>query len=1732
MTRSSSSLWATFAAIIASSSAFVASAAAQTPTVNFTLNTSTTASISPYIYGINGTIGSGGFNNLTLTRAGGNRWTAYNWTNNYSNAGSDYHFENDNALSSSTTPGAAVAGTISNGISNNAATLLTIPMSGYVSADAKGGSADVRYYPGTTTFDPNWLADRFKPSLPAKPGGPASFTTNTAALQSASAVYQDEYVNYLKTTYPTAFTANSATPIWFDLDNEPDLWSSTHAEIRPVVAGSVTASNPLGTPTPVTYAELINDTIAYATAIKAVAPNTKIFGPVSYGWNGYTTLQNAPDSGADGDFLTYYLNQVAAASKTAGQRLVDVLDLHWYPEATGAGIRITTQDTGQGYTSSQIAALQTARIQAPRSLWDPTYVESSWITSSLGNQAIQLLPREQAKMTAAANTYGSAYAINQISISEYNYGGGDDISGGIAEADVLGIYGVQGVFSAALWPLASNESFIAGGMAMFRNYDGKGSTFGDISVATTNNNVANASIYASDYSTNSARMTLVAINKTTGNLAAQLPLPNAPNGKAFTIAAVYDLTAASSTPQFVDEIFISNPANFSYTMPGYSVNTIALSAAPASVWSTAASGNWSSTGNWTGGRPNAIGVVAAINASTTAAQTITLDAPETVGTLFLGNSGGTTVGYTLSGTGSNTLTLNNSGNGAVIAVSDGAHAINAPVVLADNLQVCGDNTGWTLSFGTAGIISGTYALNMSGNGTLTLAGQNTYTGVTTLSSGVLNLGAAENVGTSGPLGKSAATNHGSIVFNGGTLQYSMANQYDYSGRFSTAANQTYSVDTNGQNVTWATGLTSSGGSLAKLGNGTLTLSAASTNLSAANISGGGLTFSSGTIGTLNLNTGSGLSTINSGNLATINVNAGGLAISGGTIGASNYNSAAGTNTISAGVVTTVNVNAGGVAINGGTIGTFNHNTGAGASTIGAGATVATLNVNAGAVNFNSTKANGTLALPAGSTGTVIVGTATGGLLPKVATADFSSTPATGTVNAANPLAITSTLKLPGGLSAIISNGASFTATGANLANTSTPSTLGLSGGTLTFPTGAASQTIGVHWAGYGNNTTTPVSGADGVVSQSHWTNVATNWYAGSASNLVNGSGTATTAAVTAAGNGAGTYWWSPSPATGVDNLVWGPGGGNGAIMNAITGIPYSNYEIIAYLNDYQAAGSQFSVWLDGNVASSNPSNAAVAGSRYYYGATQTNPVGFVQATNNSNATTYNNANYVVWTGLSGSSQTLWTEGWSSGGASGNNNEGITGFQIVSTAGPANVNLPATAISVTANSTLDVGEPGTPSQYHTLGALSLTAGTAGGTQLQLQHGLNINFNGISATYPTGGTGAMTANIVNGATSPVISLASGSSVSVDPNVTLTIASTIGDSQTGATAVTKIGAGMLTLTAANTYSGGTTINAGTLRTATNLNNALGTGPLVANAAVSLGGNESTGMLSGSSAGSISVASAKTLAVAQSADATYAGSLALGTTGSGATLFVSGSHSLLLTGSAAINAGSAISVGDGINPAKLRMDAASASTVGASVSVTVAASATLELDGMHPALQDGLNTTIRAHITNSGTLAVGNSVVAPSGTTQQVGGIDGSGSVVVGDTVAASLTADHINQSSLVIGAGSTFTLAPSAADGSPMAGLGVGGGSLMLANSLMPASGFIAPSSNLSGDDGVGSTAAVAPAGGVGSTGTNAVPEPASGLLLGLGALALYCVGAVKWRISVRELLRPFECELHLP
>jgi hypothetical protein len=500
--------------------------------VTFVVNaTRVNRPISPLIYGINADENLlPGFDAMLnqvrpgLIRLGGNRWTAYNWENNDSNAGSDYEYENDDYLSSSTVPGAAVLPTVQAATAKGIPVLVTVPIAGYVSGD--------REPPGPVQDSgPNYLKTRFKIDKPTDPD-PLTTTPNLKD----DYVYQNQFVYWLRHAAPRA-------QIMFSLDNEPDLWDSTHSEIH----SSAT-----------TYAELWSKDLAYAKAVKAVLPSAPVTGPMSYGWEGYLSLQDAPDSAANGDFLDWWLSKVHAADTTTGYDVINDLDLHWYPEATDpSGTRITGTDTSP--------AEVVAREQAPRSLWDKRYVEDSWITKdTLGNKGIDLIPRLDSQI--AANNSGM-----NLDFSEWNYGGGQAISGGIATADVLGIFGRYGVHAAAMWPLNENESYTYGAFEMYRNYNGKGASFGDTEVKATTTDKVNTSVYASIDKAHQHHIVMVAINKSLSPITATIDLRG---GGSYGAAKTYTLTSAAATPQPAAALTPTGSDVFSYTMPAQSVSVI------------------------------------------------------------------------------------------------------------------------------------------------------------------------------------------------------------------------------------------------------------------------------------------------------------------------------------------------------------------------------------------------------------------------------------------------------------------------------------------------------------------------------------------------------------------------------------------------------------------------------------------------------------------------------------------------------------------------------------------------------------------------------------------------------------------------------------------------------------------------------------------------------------------------------------------------------------------------------------------------------------------------------------------------------------------------------------------------------------------------------------------------------------------------------------------------------
>jgi len=507
--------------------------------VTITVTPASQHAISPYIYGVNlASSLTNGPPSLTFDRAGGNRWTAYNWQTNASNAGSDYLYENDSFLSSSTTPAAAATNVISYDQSNGMASLVTFQMQGLVAADELG--------PVSIALPP--LLSRFKTVVFEK----GSAFTATPSPSDAN-VYMDEFIWAIDRKFggQNIFGATPATQhVFAQLDNEPELWNSTHLEIQ----GSKT----------VTSDAYIAKTIALATALKKQFPNLVIFGPAHFGfygiyaWNG----ELSPTPSGNNWFTDKYLAAIKAASASFGRPLVDVYDFHWYPEATdSAGARVTGLN-GAVLTDDQVQAI----VQSPRSLWDNTYQEKSWIAQGLGGP-IDILGRLQAKI--AAENPGM-----KLSITEYNNGGAQHIAGTIAQADNLGVFGAQSLFAANMWPLQANETYLLAGFRAYRNFDGANHSFGDTSITATSSNVGNVAVYVSTDTARPGRVVMVAINRSTSTQVTAI------NGQTLTgTAHLFQMTAASAKAQGVVQPVAAGSqavsgASLTLSLPALSVTTV------------------------------------------------------------------------------------------------------------------------------------------------------------------------------------------------------------------------------------------------------------------------------------------------------------------------------------------------------------------------------------------------------------------------------------------------------------------------------------------------------------------------------------------------------------------------------------------------------------------------------------------------------------------------------------------------------------------------------------------------------------------------------------------------------------------------------------------------------------------------------------------------------------------------------------------------------------------------------------------------------------------------------------------------------------------------------------------------------------------------------------------------------------------------------------------------------
>lgn len=449
---------------------------------------------------------------VPLNRWGGNETSLYDYKTNAFNNGNDWYFENQ--IGNDTNH--QVAAWVSSNKSTGTPSLVTVPMMGWVANANKPQACgfSIKKYGSQQSNDSQWRPDcgnGVRTNGQRITGNdPTDIATQVTPATQAGAM-----VGVLK----------SQGVHLYELDNEPGLWHDTHRAVHPQ---------------PLTHTEWWNKARPTAEAIKSADSSAKIVGPsdAGYCWWLYDAADNCgpgANHAATGDLAAWYVKQFKAyADAHSGKRLLDYLDEHYYPESPNGSPGIALAPSGD-------AATQARRLRSTRSLWDPNYVDESWIGTDVGAKPLRFIRQ--------LREWAALYPGTKTAITEYNWGGFDTINGALAQADVLGIFGREGLDLATLWNYDNSIDGTWGEWAfrVYRNFDGNGARFGQWGVPAASSDQGLLSVYASK---GTSALTVVVINKTKGALTSYLKLYNFPHTSAartFTLGPTKRAITETST---------------------------------------------------------------------------------------------------------------------------------------------------------------------------------------------------------------------------------------------------------------------------------------------------------------------------------------------------------------------------------------------------------------------------------------------------------------------------------------------------------------------------------------------------------------------------------------------------------------------------------------------------------------------------------------------------------------------------------------------------------------------------------------------------------------------------------------------------------------------------------------------------------------------------------------------------------------------------------------------------------------------------------------------------------------------------------------------------------------------------------------------------------------------------------------------------------------------------------
>jgi len=422
--------------------------------------------ISPDIYGlVLGDDAQVSRMGVTVRRHGGNTMSRFNWKTSTTNTGGDGHF-----FQTRTTPGADAFVTANKAA--NAKSMIELPSIGFVtqalSAATKCAFLVSKYGPqqAVSPEDPD-CGNGVKPDG-SKMVGNDPLDTSAAANEA----WTVEWVQHLVATFGTA--ANGGVR-FYNLTNQPGLWHETHRDLHPARA---------------TYAEVKSVLERNGKAVKAADPSAQTLGPAAWGWLEYFDSAAFEREAMGVDFVPFFLQQAKAYEVANNQRILDYLDIHVYPQAAGVAVDAGTEPT--------VAEM---RLRSTRILWDPSYTVESWENCCYSG-VIKAIPRM--KQWVAEN-----YPGTKLAISGYGWGVIDTPSGALAEVDVLGILGREGIDLATLEEGPAANGLGEDAFKLYRNYDGAGAQFGTTSIRARSSDALLASFSAFD----NTKVTTVLVNK-------------------------------------------------------------------------------------------------------------------------------------------------------------------------------------------------------------------------------------------------------------------------------------------------------------------------------------------------------------------------------------------------------------------------------------------------------------------------------------------------------------------------------------------------------------------------------------------------------------------------------------------------------------------------------------------------------------------------------------------------------------------------------------------------------------------------------------------------------------------------------------------------------------------------------------------------------------------------------------------------------------------------------------------------------------------------------------------------------------------------------------------------------------------------------------------------------------------------------------------------------------------